>query len=67
MFKDMSAAVRQLHGVAALGAAVGQNINRILSVLLLRAEKICGQPFSFISVRSSYNYFDILHGYVSFR
>ena len=67
MFEDMPAAVCQLYGVAALGAAVGQNIDRTVSVLRLCSEKICGQPFAFISVRSSYNYFDILHGRVSFR
>jgi hypothetical protein len=53
--------------VAALGAAVGQNIDRTVSALRLRAEKICGQPLALISVRSSYDYFDILHCYVSFR
>jgi hypothetical protein len=63
----MPAAVCQLYGVAALGAAVGKNIDRTVSALRLCAEKIRGQPLAFISVRSSYDNFDILHGHFSFR
>ena len=61
MFEHVPAAVCQFYSVSALGPAVGQNVDRAKTARCLRAEEICCQSFSLISVIGSYDQLYVLH------